>query len=71
MKQGRQDGDMGEKKVQLATTFTEGEVSALESLMRAPREGRDASVIVRHPAVASAHAKFLRMRDKARKGGAE
>jgi hypothetical protein len=53
------------KRLQLATTFTEAEVKALDALMSKVRAGGDASVIVRDPAIASAHAKFLRMRRKA------
>ncbi len=45
-------------------TFSPEEVEALDQLLRALREGRDASELARLPALAEAHQKFLRMREQ-------
>jgi hypothetical protein len=50
----------------LATTFTPDEVTALDALLKAAREGKDTSVIVRSEAITNAHRKFLKLREKAR-----
>lgn len=53
-------------RMQLATTFTEAEVKAMDALVEAVRQGKDARVLVRNEAVTSAHRKIMKMRDKAR-----
>lgn len=51
----------------LANSFSEEEVIAIDTLLTKLRSGADVRIIVRDPAIASAHRKFLSMREKARR----